>query len=63
MKPHQERVVEERRKLDEDRKKLEEFLHGPEPAEIDPAERERLHRQELIMQLFSQVLFERINAF
>jgi hypothetical protein len=61
--PHQQRVVDESLALTEKLEKLESFLGGSVYASLPPAEQSRLSRQFLIMQLYEQVLSERILAF
>lgn len=60
---HQERVVEEKRLLDEKLDKLREFVKGSVFKTIDEVEQTRLMRQEVIMGMYSGVLAERIVAF
>jgi len=62
MKPHEQRVVEEKAELDVRLEKLRAFL----AAQSSPAtaeERTRLVRQEGVMAEYSYILAERINAF
>ena len=61
--PHQQRVVDEKTQLSEKLDKLETFTGTGVFAGLDPAEQSRLQRQFLIMQLYEQVLAERISAF
>lgn len=61
--PHQLRVVEEKQELDTKRVKLDAFIHGETFPTLDPSEQARLRRQSIIMELYSQVLGERIDAF
>lgn len=63
MKPHQERVVQERRELDEKRGKLGGFIGSQAYLSLPGAEQERLVRQSKIMDAYSCVLFERIATF
>ena len=63
MAPHQQRVVDEKAELSDKTGKLEEFIGGSVYATLPPAEQSRLARQHLIMQLYEQVLSERISAF
>jgi hypothetical protein len=63
MLPFQQRVVDEKRDLDEKFKKLMVFLRGPMFANVDPAEQERLTRQSKLMDEYSGVLAERISEF
>lgn len=65
MQPHQQRVIEEQTELDEKIMKLGAFIMAPagEFEKLHIAERIRLMRQLSIMQLYSQVLEERIAAF
>ena len=59
----QERVVEEKRQLDERRIKLEEFMCGDIYRTLSIEERARMHGQLGIMQQYSQVLAVRIAHF
>ena len=63
--PHQQRVVEEKRELDEKLQKLKAFISSASFTTIvqDEAERGRLVCQEEIMNDYSAVLGERIAAF
>jgi hypothetical protein len=63
MQPHQQRVVDEKAELSDKLGKLESFTGGPIFSGLPPAEQARLARQLLIMQLYEQVLSERISAF
>ena len=65
MQPHQERVVTEKKELDEKLIKLKAFacLENPIFFSLDPVERLRLLRQLDIMEQYSMVLGERIEAF
>lgn len=63
MKPHQLRVIEEKRELDEKRKKLDTFIGSEKFNAIPLEERWRLTRQASHMMAYSDVLAERIKAF
>jgi len=63
MKPHQERVVTEKKELDEKLTKLTAFYDTPTFDGLDLAEKHRLHRQGQIMSEYSEILGERIAAF
>lgn len=63
MQPHQERVVTEKKELDEKLSKLTAFYDTPIFASLDQAERDRLHRQGHAMSVYSDILEERISAF
>lgn len=60
---HQQRVIDEKEQLSKNLQKLEMFTGGPIYASLPPPEQVRLSRQLLIMQLYEQVLSERISAF
>ena len=60
---HQTRVVDEKGSLDDKIRKLRAFLKGEEFKKLDRAEQLRLLRQDCIMELYSEVLGERIAAF
>ena len=62
--PHQQRVLDEKRELDERLAKLEAFiLDNPIWQTLDGDEKDRLARQARAMAQYSQVLDERIAAF
>lgn len=63
MQPYQQRVVDEKAELSEKLEKLETFLGGEIYSSLPTAEQTRLSRQSLIMQLYEQVLEERIGSF
>lgn len=61
--PHQIRVIDEKRALDENLQKLRAFFGTGVFNALETAEQERLHRQATYMTLYSGVLGERIDAF
>lgn len=61
--PHQQRVLEEKRDLDEKVAKLAAFFDGPIFAQLDGEEQVRLRYQVLAMSEYATVLGERIAAF
>lgn len=63
MQPHQQRVIDEKRELDEKRQKLTTFIGGDVYRTLDKVEQSRLNRQLEAMTLYSNVLKERIAAF
>jgi hypothetical protein len=63
MAPHQERVVEEKRSLDEKLSKLDAFGRTETFAALPVEEQGRLNRQHSIMEDYSRILAERIAAF
>jgi len=63
MEAYQERVVAEKNELDERITKLRMFIESPGFGNIEVAEQKRMRRQELIMQLYSDVLVDRIENF
>jgi|GEM_PF-3747363 uncharacterized protein YdcH (DUF465 family) len=64
MQPHQERVVDEKRELDEKIKKLEDFIiNGSVFETLDKYEQERLRQQIWFMDAYSNTLGHRIAAF
>lgn len=64
MSPHQERVITEKTELDDKRTKLAEFIKSnPVFDELHPQEQLRMHRQLQAMELYSDILGERIEAF
>lgn len=66
MEAYQERVLEEKRALDEKVLKLTTFIDGTESgkfAELSADERDRLIRQRVSMMDYASILGERIAAF
>ncbi len=63
MQAYQERVVSEKRELDERGDKLDQFILSDRFGTLPAAEQERMKRQLEIMGKYSEVLGERIAAF
>lgn len=63
MKPHQQRVVDEKSELDERLEKLRAFLRAPIFQTLPIAEQGRLETQAHLMCSLSAVLCARIAAF
>lgn len=63
MQAHQERVVVEKKELDEKILRLTEFVDGVTFSTLDEQERSRLRRQLGAMMIYSSILGERIVAF
>ena len=64
MKPHQQRVVDEKTELDTKATALSKFIgESPIFETIDPAEQERLKEQNDVMWQYSEILGARIAAF
>lgn len=63
MQPYQQRVVNEKSKLDEKIKKLSEFIESNHFARVDQDEQVRMRQQLRAMQTYSDVLYDRIDAF
>lgn len=63
MEAYQERVVEEKRELDEKLGKLLDFICTARFLALPPNERARMAFQRLSMKSYSEVLGERIEAF
>lgn len=63
MQTYQERVVAEKRELDERGDKLDQFILSDRFGTLPAAEQERMKRQLEIMGKYSEVLGERIAAF
>lgn len=63
MEAHQERVIAEKKELDERSEKLEQFTLTDTFEGLDGAERERLSRQLEVMGEYSEILGERIANF
>jgi len=60
-KPHEQRVVDEKRELDEKLSKLKMFLAGDIFSTLPSREQFRLKRQSEVMQEYSNILLERIT--
>lgn len=63
LKPFQQRVVDEKRELDEKLARLTNFVSTETFLDLPKAEKDRLNRQHEAMIDYSQVLAERIAAF
>lgn len=63
MLPHQERVIAEKKELDERGDKLDQFILSEKFGTLPAAEQDRMKRQLEIMGKYSEVLGERIAAF
>lgn len=63
LRPYQQRVVDERAALDARRSHLEQYISTPGFSERDDAEQDRMIRQLRAMDLYSDALRERIEAF
>jgi hypothetical protein len=63
MKPHEQRVIDEKSDLDGKLERLLVFVKTPIFRDLPIEERQRLLRQEALMREYSQVLGERISAF
>lgn len=63
MEAYQQRVVEEKRELDSKRDKLTEFLKSPNRTKVSQDEQDRLTRQLAVMDVYSNILAERIVHF
>ncbi len=64
MQPHQQRVVDEKKELDDKLTKLHAFFTAtPTFESLDSAEQSRLRRQAELMGQYSAILGERIAAF
>lgn len=64
MKPHQQRVVDEKTELDKKAVALSDFIgNSPIFETLDPAEQELLREQNDVMWLYSSILGARIAAF
>ncbi|MGL4265202.1 MAG: crAss001_48 related protein [Afipia sp.] len=61
--PHQQRVVDEKRELDERIKKLTAFYSTSIFHGLPESEQSRLLRQGVAMRAYSEILGERIAAF
>jgi histone acetyltransferase (RNA polymerase elongator complex component) len=63
MKPHEERVVQEKKELDRKLHKLELFIQGATFLTLDEKEKELLRTQAKVMISYSVILDERIRLF
>jgi hypothetical protein len=61
--PHQQRVIDEKRDLDEKLAKLEAVFDTPIFAGLEPAEQQRLHDQAVAMHEYANILADRVDAF
>lgn len=63
MEPYQQRVIDEKRELDQKIEKLDTFIKGEVYIQLSLMERRRLDQQLFLMGQLSSVLGERIKAF
>ncbi len=63
MESYQERVIEEKKELDEKINRLSNFINSDKYNQIDVSGRIRFDRQLAAMQTYSNILNERINTF
>jgi hypothetical protein len=63
LQPHQQRVITEKAELDSKIINLKTFLKSETFKEISFNEQQRLIKQQVLMDLYSEVLGERIAAF
>jgi hypothetical protein len=63
MQEFQQRVLEEKKQLDERLEKLTAFINGSKFETLDAADQERLHHQQEVMREYAQILAERIADF
>jgi hypothetical protein len=61
--PYQQRVIDEKKELDEKRENLELFFVTSKFARLEQAEQDRLKIQSKIMEAYSDILQLRIVAF
>jgi hypothetical protein len=61
--PYQQRVVDEKKDLDERLERLTAFLASAEAANVPTQEQRRMNRQAMLMALLSDTLGERISNF
>ncbi len=61
--PHQQRVVDEKKELDDKREKLLTFINGSVFRNLNQAEKDRLITQYGVMGIYSEILHQRIRAF
>lgn len=63
MEPYQERVVAERRDLDEKAERLNAFIAMTDKSILPPGELSRLRVQSAIMDAYAEILSARIDSF
>ncbi len=63
MQPHEQRVVDEKKELDEKLTKLTAFFSGKIFSTLPLDEQERLKQQSEVMEKYSNILHERITHF
>lgn len=63
MRPHEQRVVEEKQELEEKISKLDKFRMGYSFPQLSTEEQVRLNRQLTVMIEYAKILSERIAAF
>lgn len=63
LQPHQQRVVDEKKELDDKREKLLTFINGSVFRNLNQAEKDRLITQYGVMGIYSEILHQRIRAF
>lgn len=63
MEAWQQRVIDEKRRLDDQLDKLKAFFGDGRFTELDLAEQERMREQCFIMGAYSKILGKRIHAF
>jgi len=63
LQPHQQRVVDEKKELDDKREKLLTFINGQIFRNLEQAEKDRLLTQYGVMGVYSEILHQRIRAF
>ena len=63
MKAHEDRVILEKKELDEKREKLLAFFNTDIFRHLDQAEKDRLRIQHSVMGVYAEILFCRIAAF
>jgi hypothetical protein len=59
--PHQQRVIDEKRELDERLARLRAFLLSPTAADLAPREQQLLDTQSMAMELYSRALGQRLG--
>lgn len=63
MRPHQQRVVDEKQDIDGKIERLAEFFTTDIFHDLDQAEKDRLKTQYSVMEVYSMILYQRIEAF
>jgi uncharacterized protein YbaP (TraB family) len=61
--PYQQRVINEKKEINDRLEKLYTFLNSETFSSLEKLEQKRLERQAFVMEMYDDILTERINAF